>query len=220
MARLPAISVRMPRPGKPRERRGTRAAAGTQRRDAGVTAKRRPPPPASPAATSTAACGPPSSSSPETSTGPRIVATVKLTADRAYAVNRSRGSVTRAAHRTRMLLGVAGIAAPPVTARPAASAGGPPRAVTSTRAMRDDRQVKLAGTSTTVWPRRSIKAPWTATPTAFPVLSAAAIMPTSRNDPLRRRTKSRTASVSIPIGRPPPAKLAASGRSAPGVRTA
>ena len=94
----------------------------------GVTANRRPPPPASPAATSTAACGPPSSS-PETSTGPRTVAAMKLTADRAYAAARSCGSVMRAGQRARRQLGVAGIAAQPTTARQAVTAGGPPCSV-------------------------------------------------------------------------------------------
>ena len=220
MARLPAISVRSPRPGQPRDRRGGAAVTGAQRRDAGVAANSRPPPAASPAAASTAVCGPPTSSRPETRTGPRIVAAVKLTADSAYPVIRSPGSETRPAHRPRMLLGVAGIAAPPTAARHPESAGGPPAAVTRTKPTREPRQARLAVTSTAVWPRRSIRAPCMAMPTALPALSAAAMIPAPRNDPLCARARSKTASVSIPIGRPPPAKLAASGRSAPGARAA
>lgn len=106
-----------------------------------------------------------------------------------------------------------------LAASPAEIAGGPPWVATTTSVTSEVRQIKLAGISTTVWPRRSINAPWTATPTAFPALSAAAAIPAPRNDPLWKRTRRRTASVSIPIGKPPPKKLATMGKNAPWART-
>lgn len=195
MARLPVISVCIPGPGPPRGCREPVAVLGTQFRDAGVAANKRPPPPARPAAVSTATCGPPSSSSPETMTGPRMVAAVKLTADNAYPVMRSAGSATRSAHRARMLLGVAGKAAPPVAASAAKSAGGPSRLVASTRPTREQRHTELAVTSTAVCPRRSIRAPWTTRRAGGPGAGRPA---SASRSAARRRRRRRPAAAAHP----------------------